>query len=141
MKFEDFIKKGDAKKSSLDIFLIRSLVKTAKKDLEFLNDLKITEKSSRKIMVGYYDILRSILEAIASFDGYKIYSHEAFSYFLNEKGEKILAIKFDRFRKIRNSINYYGQDISIEETKDNVEEIKNMINILINKYLKEYKWW
>ncbi len=139
MKFEDFIKKGDAKKSSLDIFLIRSLVKTAKKDLEFLNDLKITEKSSRKIMVGYYDILRSILEAIASFDGYKIYSHEAFSYFLNEKGEKILAIKFDRFRKIRNSINYYGQDISIEETKDNVEEIKNMINILINKYLKEYK--
>ena len=76
-----------------------------------------------------------ILEAISIIDGFKIYSHEAFTYFLKEKGEEVLSTKFDRFRKIRNSINYYGKDISIEETKENIEEIKEMIKSLIKKYL------
>jgi len=136
MKFEELIEKGEVRRAFQDISLIKALVKTAKADLEYLNELEINEKSSRKIMVGYYDVLRSILEAIASFDGYKIYSHEAFTYFLKEKDEEVLSIKFDRFRKIRNSISYYGKNISVEETKENVEEIKNITDILINKYLR-----
>lgn len=140
MKFEDFLRSGSIRRASPDKALIKSLVITAKKDLDFLNELEINEKSSRKIMVGYYDVLRSILEAVSSLNGYKIYSHEAFTYFLNEKGEELLAIKFDRFRIIRNSINYYGQDISVEETKENTEEIKNMIEVLINKYLGHSTW-
>ena len=136
MKFEELIEKGEVRRAFQDISLIKALVKTAKADLEYLNELEINEKSSRKIVVGYYDVLRSILEAIASFDGYKIYSHEAFTYFLKEKDEEVLSIKFDRFRKIRNSISYYGKNISVEETKENVEEIKNITDILINKYLR-----
>ena len=30
---------------------------------------------------------------------------------LKEKQEELISIKFDRFRKIRNQINYYGKDI------------------------------
>ncbi len=136
MKFEDFIKKELARKSLKDINLAKSLLKNSKKDLNFLEKLNIDEDSSRKIMVNYYDILRSILEAISAIEGYKIYSHEAFTYFLKEKREETLSIKFDRFRKIRNSINYYGKDISIEETKENIKEIKNMIKYFIKKYLR-----
>ena len=139
MRFEDFIKEGTVRTSSKNKNLAESLVKNAKKDLKFLNNLKINEDSSRKIMTNYYDILRSILEAISAIDGYKIYSHEAFTYFLKNKREEALSIKFDRLRKIRNSINYYGKDISIEETKENVDEIKNMIKHLINKYLGDVK--
>lgn len=135
MKFKDFIKQGVVRKSSKDKALARSLVKNAKKDIKFLDGLPINEISSRKLMTNYYDVLRSVLEAISTIDGYKIYSHEAFTYFLKEKKEKTLSIKFDRFRKIRNSINYYGEDISIEETKENIEEMKNMIKILTDKYL------
>ena len=69
-------------------------------------------------MSNYYDILRSILETIAILDRCKIYSHEAFTYFLKEKDENIIVNKFDRFRKIRNKINYYGKNISIEKTKE-----------------------
>ena len=90
-------------------------------------------------MTNFYDVLRSILEAVSAIKEYKIYSHEAYVYFLQEIGEELLAIKFDRFRRIRNSINYYGKDISIEETKENIFEIKKMINILIRKYLGELK--
>ena len=135
MKFEDFIEKGLVRKTSKDKSLVRALLQNSKKDIEFLNGLKINEKSVRKIMTNFYDVLRSVLEAVSVIKGYKIYSHEAYIYFLKEIKENLLAIKFDRFRKIRNSINYYGKDISIEETKENIYEIKKMINILIKKYL------
>jgi len=136
MKFEDYIKEGQVRRTTKDLSLVKSLVDSAKKDLRFLSELEINDDSSRKIMVNYYDVLRSILEAIASIDGYKIYLHDAFTYYLKEiKEEEVLAIKFDRFRKIRNSINYYGKSISIDEAKENIEEIKNIIDRLINKYL------
>jgi len=137
MKFIDFIKKGEARKGEKDTNLSKSLVATAKSDLEFFNRCRIDGNSARKIVSNYYDVLRSILEAIAALDGFKIYSHEAFTYFLIEKNERILAEKFDRFRRIRNSINYYGKSMEIEEAKEISEEIKQVIKILINKYLNE----
>src|SRR3989344_1056087 len=81
------------------------------------------------------DVLRSIVESMSIIEGYKIYSHEAFTYFLKEKGEEIISEKFDRFRKIRNKINYYGGNISAEEVKENIEEIKEIIKKLKTKYL------
>lgn len=136
MRFEDFIEQGKVRVADKDKMLINSLIRNAKKDIKFLENLEINEDSSRKIMVNYYDVLRSILEAVSMSEGYKIYSHEAFTYFLKEKQEELFAMKFERFRKIRNAINYYGKDISIEETKENIKEIKNMIKILLEKYLK-----
>jgi len=139
MNFKYFIEKGLVRKTSKDKSLAKSLVQNSKKDIKFLNGLKINENSARKIMTNFYDVLRTILEAISVTKEYKIYSHEAYAYFLQEIGEELLAIKFDRFRKIRNSINYYGKDISIEETKENIHEIKKMINFLIKKYLGSLK--
>ncbi len=137
MMLKDFIEKGQVKKSSKDISLAKSLITTAENDLKFLNGLKINENSARKVMSNYYDVLRSILEAISALDGYKIYSHEAFAYFMKEKGEKLIAIKFDRFRIIRNKINYYGKGISVEEVKENTAEILKMIRELKEKYFEE----
>ena len=139
MNFKDFIEKGQVRVASIDKALARSLIKNTKEDLKFLDTLTINEQSSRKLMVNYYDSLRTILEAIAAIDKYKIYSHEAFTYFLKEKNEEVISNKFDRFRKIRNSINYYGEDISVEDTKENIKEIKRIIKILLNKYLKDIK--
>ena len=79
MSFEVFIKRGQVRIASKDISLAKSLVITAKQDLEFLGTLEINETSARKIMSNYYDVLRSILEAVSALDGYKVYSHEAFT--------------------------------------------------------------
>lgn len=136
MNLKDFIEKGQIRKSSKDIALAKSLITMSDNDLKFLNNIEINENSSRKLMTNYYDVLRSILEAIATLDGYKIYQHEAFTYFLKEKNENLIAEKFDRFRKIRNGINYYGKSITSEECKENVMEIIKLINALKNKYLE-----
>ena len=137
MIFEDFIKNKKARASSKNIDLAKSLLKNSIKDLKFLETLEINDDSSRKIMVNYYEILRSILESITSLQGYKLYEHEAFTYYLKKINENTLSIKFDRLRKIRNSINYYGEDISIGEVREVKEDVKKIIKYLVKKYLSE----
>jgi hypothetical protein len=135
MKFNDFLKRNEVKRAEFDLGLFNSLVKTAEMDLIFLERLKIDEYSARKILSNYYDVLRSLLEAMALKEGYKVYSHEAFTFFLKEKGEEEIAFKFDRFRKKRNSINYFGESITIEEVEEYSEEIRKTIMELKEKYL------
>src|SRR3989338_9696285 len=103
MNFEDFIKLGQVRRASRDEQLAKSLLKETVIDMEFFGDLEINEKSARKLVSNYYDFLRSILEAMAALDGYKIYNHEAFTSYLLDKGEDKMSEKFDRIRKIRNN--------------------------------------
>lgn len=139
MKFSDFIGSNQVRRAQIDIALAKSLVRTAEIDLKFVISLEVTEVSARKILTNYYDVLRSMLEAMAASEGYKVYSHEAFAFFLKEKNENILAEKFDRFRKIRNGINYYGRSITVEEAKEHAHEIAQVIDTLRSKFLKEFK--
>lgn len=134
-RFEDFIEQGKVRRSSADRNLARSIVKNSELDLKFLEKLEVNIYSARKIMCNYYDVLRSILEAVSILDRYKIYSHEAFRSFLKIKNENLAAVKFDRFRKIRNKINYYGASIRPEETEENIKEITKLIEYLKKKYL------
>jgi len=136
MKFSDFIKRKEVRKAEFDPELFKSLIKTAELDLIFLEKVKIDEYSARKIMSNYYDVLRSLLEAMALKDGYKVYSHEAFTFYLREKEENEISLKFNRFRKKRNSINYYGENISVEEVKEYSEEMRRIILELKEKYLR-----
>lgn len=137
MRFEDFIRTGQVRRAKRDDSLAKALVKTAKEDMAFFDFLNITEKSARKIISNYYDFLRSILEAMAALDGYKIYGHEAFSFYLKEKGEVALAEKFDKFRLKRNKINYYGRLISSEEAEEMKDDIKKASSYLTSKYFGE----
>jgi len=136
MNFDDFIRKGVVRKATENNLLIKSLVKSSEEDLKFIKKLKITPVSARKIMSNYYDIFRAVLEALALLKGYKIYSHEAFTPFLEFIEEKTLSEHFERFRKIRNKINYYGESISVTEVKEHVEKIEILINKIKNKYFK-----
>ena len=139
MNFEDFIKKGLVRPAKKDLPFVESLINTSEAELKFLRLLKIDEISSRTLMIRYYDMLRTILDGIAIKNNYKVYSHEAFTYLLKKMGEEIISIKFDRFRKIRNGLVYYGKTISSEETKEKIKEIIRLINFLKNKYLGDLK--
>ena len=106
---------------------------------KFLDKLKVNKMSARRLMCDYYETLKAIIEAIAALEGIKSYSHEAFTYYLKEKNEEVISIKFDRLRKIRNGINYYGNSISAGEAKEIVEDIQRIICLLKEKYLKNLK--
>ena len=136
MEFNDFIKQGKVKKGEKDKAFAKSIMEMVDQDLKFLNTLATNQLSARRLMCNYYDLLRAIIEAISALDGLKSYSHEAYTYYLKEvKDEEIIALKFDRFRKIRNNLTYYGKSISVEEASSNIKEIKEIINQLKGKYL------
>ncbi|MBN1377460.1 hypothetical protein JW949_03985 [Candidatus Woesearchaeota archaeon] len=84
-----------------------------------------------------YESLRQILEAICLIEGYKVYSHEAFTYYLNDKQEYKTADLFDKYRRMRNEVNYYGKTISMKNTIKAKKEIKELCILLRNKYLNK----
>jgi hypothetical protein len=122
---------GIVKKISVDKELASSLRGTSKKKYKTAGKLKIDETTASSVISLFYDSLRELLEATAIESGYKIYNHECYCAFLQEiLNNPDLGNQFDRFRKIRNSINYYGKDISPGEAKTIKSEIKSLIKKL-----------
>lgn len=136
MEFSDFIGQGKVKKGQGDKHLAASIIKMSEQDLKFIDSIPVNSLSARKLVCNYYDVLRSVIEAISALDGFKVYSHEAYTYYLRElKNEERLSYQFDRLRKIRNGLEYYGMGISAEEAASNIKEIKSMVKALKEKYL------
>ena len=138
MKFEDFIGQGKVRKGSRDISKIKSLLQTSNNHLSFLKDQKIDDISAGSILVTYYEALREVTEAMCLKEGFRVYSHEAFAFFLKEKGEIPKSVKFDNLRKLRNSVNYYGEKVNASEVNAAKDQIVELIRYLKNKYLKEF---
>ncbi len=126
------------KRESWDGNLIESLKKISERKLIMDSFSPLNEETVAAKFVVNYDSLREILEAVALKKGFKIYNHECFSAFLGEfLNMREASVRFDRLRKIRNSINYYGENILVQEGKSLIEEIlklrKEMLKILNEK--------
>jgi len=127
MDFKECIKKRIAKEVAKDEELIKSLLKTSKNRLDSEEKLELNEITSASKISLLYDSLRELLEALALKNGFKIYNHECYTYFLKEiLNRNTLAEEFDDLRKIRNSINYYGKEISTREAKEILRRIRNL---------------
>lgn len=127
MDFNECLKKRIAKEVNEDKELIASLLKTSQNKLDSEKKLELDEITATSKISLLYDSLRELLEALAIRNGYKIYNHECYTYFLKEiLNESIKGDEFNDLRKIRNSINYYAKDISVEEAKDVLERIRKL---------------
>jgi hypothetical protein len=84
-----------------------------------------------------YDSLRELLEALSISSGYKIYNHDCYTSFLKEVlGKFSLGDEFDELRQIRNSLNYYGESILLEETikvLDRIKALRRSVRDLLEK--------
>ena len=117
--------------------MISSLIKTSQNKLDSEKKLELSEVTSGAKIYLLYDSLRELLEALAIKNGFKIYNHECYTYFLKEiLNESIKGDEFDELRKIRNSINYYAKDVSVEEAKDILERIAKLREEILNVILK-----
>ncbi len=124
---------GFTKEISIDNDLISSLI-IASKNKQLSESLlplnKIT--SSSKISLAY-DSLRILLESLSISKGYKIYNHECYFAFINSILNKPeLANEFNRIRKIRNSINYYGFELVLNKVENLLSDIYSLIKSLNN---------
>jgi len=128
--------------------LKRRIAKNVKKDLNLIKstreiaEIKIRSAQAlpKEFFIGkitlMYDALREYLESLALEHGFKIYNHECYTAFLKEiLGKSNEADTFDKLRKVRNAINYYGRKVSEEEAKEILKEL----NELIKKVKEEIK--
>lgn len=137
MDWEECKYKKLVKEVKVDNNLIESLIKSSDKKIKTNNRLELDETTASTKVSVVYEALKEILEALAIKMGFKIYNHECFCGFLEEiYNDKSSSISFDRFRKIRNQINYYGKDIPLDDATSIIKDIFLLINKL-KEYLKE----
>jgi hypothetical protein len=106
----------------------KSLIKTAKGRIKFLQENKIKDENANYIFEGYYSSLIENIHAIAAVRGYKISNHVCLGYFiLNvlKKGEMYKLFENCRFK--RNSLLYSG---SVMDKKTAIQSIKQIKQIL-----------
>ena len=135
MDFSSCIKNRLVKKISVDNNLINSLIKSSAKKFKSQKKLELDNDTAASKISLAYDALRELLEALAISEGYKIYNHECYTSFLKQIiKESDLGDKFDKFRRVRNDINYYGKDISATEAKPLIGEMAGYIEELKGKF-------
>ena len=136
-EFEFFLKKGNVKKQSPDRNLSLS---TFNESLDRINMAKniLKKEKSKYVLENAYEAMKEAADAILYFDGFKSFSHEASIIYLLKKGFSEKEInEFDRFRKIRNDIKYYGKDCNEDDAVKALElseKIINKVRRLFGKY-------
>ena len=106
-------------------------MKSSKQAVDTSKLIPLNENTCKTIFRELYEGLREYCEALGYLHGYKFFDHLSITYFLKEiinKGE--IAKKFDRLRKIRNGINYYGEDLNLETVEEASKEIPKIIKEL-----------
>ncbi len=135
MIFESFMKTGKVIKGTKDLQKSNALIKMSDQCFKTVEKIEVNEVSASIVLAMTYESLRELLEAMCLKEGYKVYSHEAYTAYLKKINEIEIAEKFDRFRKLRNGVNYYRETVSKEVTVNAIKEISVMNKKLKEKYL------
>ena len=131
MRFEESLEEGYAKRVRVDTIRARNLAAAGQKAIETAKAIPLSDASSKTILRELYEGLRECCEAIGHKHGYKFLSHEAITHFLaGILEEQKISKRFDRYRKLRNGINYYGEDIALETVEEASEEIPSLLRRL-----------
>lgn len=136
MNFENSLNEGKAKRVVSNKIRASSLLKSSIQAIETAKVIQINQSTLKSILRELYEGLREYCEAIGYLYGYKFLDHESIGYFLRDiLKESSISMKFDRYRRLRNGINYYGEDIDIETIKEAIIEIPKLVKEL-EKYSK-----
>lgn len=136
MSFERIIKDGFAKIVPADAARAKSLAKSSEQALNTAKIIPLKEETLKTIFRELYESLREYCEALGYIHDYKFLNHESITDFLSDiLEESEIALKFDRYRKLRNGINYYGNTIEMQTVKSALAEIPALINKLKKHFI------
>lgn len=128
MDWNECCQKRIVKEVALDKEMIQALQKSSEKKLRSEEKLVMDDDTAGAKLSLAYDALRELLESIALEHKMKLYNHECYTAFLKEAVKQDeLAQDFDAVRKIRNRVNYYGEDIRQEEAASMILLVKQVM--------------
>lgn len=128
---ENSVKNKKARNIPKNTIRAKGLILSSQEAIKNAKDIQLNEGKQKTILRELYEGLRQFCEAIGYIRGYQFFDHESITFFIDEiLKEHSLAIKFDRYRKLRKGINYYGNELALETAKEALIEIPKMINEL-----------
>jgi len=135
--FQDYLKEKKVHKKTIELAEAQSLFHQAQERFADLAGLPLTEKNAAFRFEDGYEIVREALQAFLALEGYKPYFHEAVFIFALERHllSEAEYHRVDRYREIRNDINYRGKLLMIEEAK----ELLNAVKSILPKLEKEFE--
>ena len=137
MDLEDCYGKNFIKKTRIDKELIRSLIEMSKIKEDSVNNAKIDKTNISAYVSMAYDSLRETLEALCILKGYKVISHTCLGELLKTLVSDFDFFSFDRFRYVRNGINYYGTKVDYNQGKEIIHKMFKMKSNITKKFLKD----
>ena len=130
-KFQNSLALGLIQKVPPDPLRAKSLLKASKDAVHSAKALPFEPAHLRSIMRELYEGLRVYCEAIGYLHGFKFSNHESLTPFIAEfLQDERAALRFDKYRKIRNGITYYGDSIAPEFVKDSLHDLPELIKTL-----------
>ncbi|MBI3412578.1 MAG: hypothetical protein HY051_00670 [Candidatus Aenigmarchaeota archaeon] len=124
MDWENCVNEGTAVKVSINEERMRSLRNSAKATLEFVESVEMNENNASILLKNMYDAVLELLHAYLLSKGYKVLNHLCIGYYLRDVlGNREFFYLFDRYRKIRNSITYYGVRVEPATAKHGINEL------------------
>ncbi|MBU0530050.1 MAG: hypothetical protein KKC05_00075, partial [Nanoarchaeota archaeon] len=123
MTWDRCLDDGYIRKSFIDKQRAKSLRGISEKKHAFVKKTEITEDNAPILFSEMYDSLLEICQSISCLEGYNVLNHKCMRHFLERLDLHSIAERFDRFRKIRNNINYYGKDIETGFAKASISEM------------------
>lgn len=138
MDLKDCFRKGLIKKTVPEDGLIRSLIAMAASKELAVRSAPITAETISAFVSLAYDALREVLEALCISRGHKVLSHICIGQLLRDLLPNFDYETFDRVRWIRNSINYYGKSVELEQGKKIIEQIFTLKKSTVQEHLSTY---
>ena len=129
--FEISLKNRKARIIPINIIRAKSLIVSSEEAIKNAKEISLIEGKQKTILRELYEGLRQLCEAVGYSKGYQFFDHESITFFLKEVlKEEIISAKFDRYRKLRNGINYYGNELSLITVKESLKEIPHLVREL-----------
>ncbi len=129
-EFDTYLESGKIRKKKPDKGKSQGLIQNAKEDLKILQDIELSEETTSFIFKNTYNCIRTALQSYLARDGYKPYTHESIIIYakkINELSEK-QANKIDKYRELRNDIEYRGDTAEEKETEEILEFAEKIID-------------
>ena len=110
MDWKTCIDEGNSVKITPNIKRAEFLARHAENTLKAVKKIKLDNDNASVFFANYYDAFLEMLHAVMYVKGYKVANHYCLGYYLRDVlGEDEAFRTFDKARKIRNSIIYYGE--------------------------------
>jgi hypothetical protein len=138
MDVDECFRNGMIKRTGVNQELINSLIEMSNSREITVKTAELNEVTISSYISLAYDSLREVLEAICVSKGYKVLSHICIGEFLRSIDKEFEFEDFDRFRYIRNGINYYGTKVGLSYGKEIIAKIFSFRKRLIERFYPDF---